>query len=90
MINKTSSTLGHLCDLLCAEPDLYEYGEVLCHRLPTEVEVSLYSVPGKEGGGRSLVTGCCAGPSKELDTGILSKQRTYKIHRNFSLLKYRT
>ena len=37
---------GRVCDLLGAEPDLHEHGEVLRHRLPPQVPLSLHRLPG--------------------------------------------
>ena len=37
---------GRVCDLLRAESDLHEYGEVLRHRVPPQVPLSVHCVAG--------------------------------------------
>ena len=39
---------GRVCDLLGAEPDLHEHGEILRHRLPPQVPLSLHRLPGEK------------------------------------------
>ena len=37
---------GRVCDLLRAEPDQHEHGEVLRHRVPPQVPLSVHCVAG--------------------------------------------
>ena len=39
---------GRVCDMLCAESDLHEYGEVLRYCLPPQVPLCLHCVAGND------------------------------------------
>ena len=62
--------LGSVDDLLSIEPDLHVPGEVLCHRLPPEVQGGVYGLPGQEGGGAHLAHCCLPCSAQEPDTGL--------------------